>query len=271
MLICDSQVHGPDTPHAGHVGGLDLEPLLREMDAAGVDRCIVVPLDAPGDDLAANNPAALAMVHERPDRLAVMGRIHLANLENARLLPGWKADPSMLGIRVAFHRDPHLSLLKDRGLEWFWRGAEDAGIPIMMLVPNELVATVGAVAERHPRLRLVVDHLGLTPYVHYDDLMPPLAPLLGLARHPNVAVKASALPDSVPDAFPFPSLHDPLHAVIDAFGPRRVFWGSDFTRTRVKCPYDEIVRLFRDELTFLSPQDREWILGRGVTEWLGWP
>ena len=29
--------------------------------------------------------------------------------------------------------------------------------------------------------------------------------------------------------------------------------------------------LFTEELPWLSASDREWVMGRGVCEWLGWP
>lgn len=35
------------------------QDLLREMDAAGVDRCVIVPLEAPGPDQSANNRPAM--------------------------------------------------------------------------------------------------------------------------------------------------------------------------------------------------------------------
>ncbi len=174
----------------------------------------------------------------------------------------------MLGIRNSFVRDPERALLVDDQLDWFWSAAERADVPVMVLVQNERLDLVGKVADRHPGLRLAVDHMGLTPYVIYEDFTEPLQPLLRLATRPNVSVKASALPDSVADPFPFKSLREPLHRVVDAFGPHRVFWGSDLTR--LKCPYGECVRLFSEELPFLSASDREWILGRGVMEWTGW-
>jgi hypothetical protein len=31
------------------------------------------------------------------------------------------------------------------------------------------------------------------------------------------------------------------------------------------------VTLFTEELDFLSETDKEWIMGRGLAEWLGWP
>jgi L-fuconolactonase len=57
--------------------------------------------------------------------------------------------------------------------------------------------------------------------------------------------------------------------VVDAYGPRRVFRGTDLTR--LPCPYRQAVTLFTEELDFLSSDDKEWIMGRGIAEWLGRP
>jgi L-fuconolactonase len=55
----------------------------------------------------------------------------------------------------------------------------------------------------------------------------------------------------------------------DAFGPKRLFWGSDLTR--LPCSYSLCKTMFTEEMKWLSSTDLEWILGRGVCEWLGWP
>jgi L-fuconolactonase len=46
-------------------------------------------------------------------------------------------------------------------------------------------------------------------------------PLVALARHPDVAAKASALPRYSSEAYPYPLLHPYLRRVFVAFGPRR--------------------------------------------------
>jgi len=37
------------------------------------------------------------------------------------------------------------------------------------------------------------------------------------------------------------------------------------------CTYRECVSLFTEELPWLKGDDLEWVMGRGVCEWLGWP
>jgi len=65
------------------------------------------------------------------------------------------------------------------------------------------------------------------------------------------------------------SLHAPIRRVVEAYGPHRVFWGTDLTRLRGS--YRQAVTLFTEELDFLSDIDKTWIMGRGIAEWLGWP
>ena len=71
------------------------------------------------------------------------------------------------------------------------------------------------------------------------------------------------------EAYPFPRLHTHIRRVYDAFGPRRMFWGTDWTR--LPCPWRQAVTLFTEELPWLSAHDKEWVMGRGLCEWLGWP
>jgi len=40
--------------------------------------------------------------------------------------------------------------------------------------------------------------------------------------------------------------------------------------SRLPCTYRQGVTMFTEEMPFLPAADREWIMGRGVCEWLGW-
>src|SRR4029453_15371496 len=59
------------------------------------------------------------------------------------------------------------------------------------------------IAERHPGLRLVIDHMGLRSGTKGEQAFAGLAEVCGLARYENVAVKASALPCYSIEAYPF--------------------------------------------------------------------
>jgi predicted TIM-barrel fold metal-dependent hydrolase len=87
------------------------------------------------------------------------------------------------------------------------------------LAAASFLPVVRQIAERHPGLRLIVDHMGAPRAVKGAAAYSNLPQLLALAKHPNVAVKATGQAGYAEDAYPFPSLHEPLHRVFDAFGP----------------------------------------------------
>jgi L-fuconolactonase len=276
MLIIDSQVHiwAPATaekPYASKNASkphravpLGHDELLREMDGSGVARCVLVPPTWEAD----RNDTSLEAARLHPDRFAVMGRINLTAPQSRGLMATWKRQPHMLGIRMVFNRDQSADWLKDGTADWFWDATERYDIPVMAMAPND-VPTLGQIAERHPGLRLIVDHMGLNSVLRGKPLEPSVDNVIKLARLSNVAVKVSALPCYVDEPYPFPTLHPLVRRVVDAFGPQRCFWGTDLSH--LPCPYKQVVTLFTEEMKSLSSTELEWIMGRGIAEWLGWP
>ena len=276
MIIIDSQVHiwGPETPDKPYATEnaskphratpLRYEELLEVMDAAGVQRTVCVPPTWEGF----TNEESLRAARLHPDRFAVMGRIAIDKSESRALMPAWKIQPGMLGIRTAFHQGRAPVWLEDGTADWFWDAAERYGVPVMAFAP-QAVPKLGEIAEHHPGLRLIIDHMGLSSALRGKPLGPAVDTLLKLARISNVAVKVSTLPCYVDEPYPFPTLHPLIHRVVDAFGPQRCFWGTDLSH--LPCPYKQCLTLFTEELKFLSESDKEWIMGRGIAEWLNWP
>jgi L-fuconolactonase len=276
MIIVDSQVHiwGPETPTKPYVKEdaskphrpvpLGHEELLREMDAAGVQRCVCVPPTWEGF----SNEESLRAARLYPDRFAVMGRIAINKPESRGLMPTWKNQPGMLGIRATFHHGRPKLWLEDGTADWFWDAAERYDVPVMAFAPHA-IAKLGEIAESHPGLRLIIDHMGLSTALRGKPLDGAVDKLCKLAPLKNVAVKISALPCYVDEPYPFPTLHPLIRRVVEAFGPQRCFWGTDLSH--LPCPYKQAVTLFTQELNFLSASDKEWIMGRGIAEWLKWP
>ncbi len=274
MLIADSQVHiwGANTPerpwparaHAQRDVPLGAEELLGWMNEAGVDRAVIVPPSWEGD----RNDLAIAAVEAHPDRFAIMGRFDPEAPGARELIPGWTRQPGMLGMRFSYHLPVMRQPLLDGKFDWVWGEVEKAGFPLMVLAPHSLMGYFGKIAERHPGLRLTLDHLGLASTDKDELAFRDLENVLALAKYPNVAAKVSALPCYSSDTYPYRSLHPYIRRVYDAFGPKRMFWGTDQSRSPIS--YRQGVTLFTEELPWLKGEDREWVMGRGICEWLGW-
>ena len=181
-------------------------------------------------------------------------------------IPTWRQQPGMLGLRCSINQRSTASL---EGLDWLWEEAQKAGVPIMILAPHAMMPLVDRIAARYPELKLVMSHLGLVSHQFDEEAFRDLDQLLALGKRPNVAVKASALPAYTKDQYPYRSLQPYLRRVYDAFGPQRIFWGSDLAR--LPCTYRQAVTMYTEEIPWLTASDKEWIMGRGLCEWLKWP
>ena len=276
MTIIDAQVHiwPPETPERPYIKEDASKPhratpfgyqdLLGEMTAAGVDRVILVPPSWEGY----RNDYALEAARKYPDRFAVMGKVPLDEPASEAKMATLLQQPGMVGFRISFRHSGTHSWLDDVTADWFWAAAEKYDIPVMIFAPFA-VEKIGQIAERHPGLRVIVDHMGLNVKWKAKPLGPGVDVLLKFARFKNVAVKASCLPCYVDEPYPFPTLHPQIRRVVETFGPERIFWGTDLSQ--LPCSYRQAVTLFTEELNFLSASDKEWIMGRALAEWLRWP
>ena len=225
MQIVDAQIHtwGSGLPsNQSHIQVTHFTPeeTIALMDQGGVDAAVIHP---PGWD-PKSTEMAFAAVRNYPGRFAIMGALPLDRPESRARIATWRDQPGMLGLRYGFLSDPARRWLADGTLDWLWVEAEKAGVPIAMLATDSL-AEIGRIAERHPGLRLTIDHLGGrggTSTLKDAVAMTHIPQLLALAKFPNVAVKATGQAGYALDQYPFPSIHDALHRVFDAFGPRRM-------------------------------------------------
>jgi predicted TIM-barrel fold metal-dependent hydrolase len=274
MQIVDAQVHvwGPETAerpwapgrHPHRAAPLEADELLREMDRAGVARAILVPPSWDAD----RNDYVLAAARRHPERFAAVGRFNPEAPGARAQVEHWLDEPGMLGMRTTFTLAQKAALVEGR-IDWLWQEAEAAQVPVMALISHAMVPLIDDIAARHPCLKLSLCHLALPTDVRDDAAFAGFDKLLLLARRPNVSVMASCLPAYTSQPYPFAYLHPYIRQVVEAFGPQRVFWGTDLAR--LPCPYGEAVKLFTEALPWLSEADQAQIMGRALCEWLNWP
>jgi predicted TIM-barrel fold metal-dependent hydrolase len=273
-MIVDAQVHfwkanTADRPWLPNRVAQLPEPFTVEkfvpmMDEAGVSRAVIVPPSWEGD----RNDCAIEAVTRYPGRFAIMGRIPVEDPKSAALLPDWKKQPGMVGIRLTFH--PHQwSWLSDGTADWFWPAAEKYRLPVMFY--GAPMANFARIAERHPQLPMIADHLGVTGEVAKSGkLAEAIGETAALAKYPNVSVKLSTTPYYSAESYPFRDMTPHIRKLFDAFGPQRCYWGTDLTNSYNKATYKQRVTHFTETLDFLSPQDKDWVMGRAILERLQW-
>ncbi len=132
-------------------------------------------------------------------------------------------------------------------------------------------AELARVAERHPGLQLICDHMGVGgDTIKQGRLDDAIAQTALLAKYPNVSVKVSAVPNYSAEAYPFRDFTPHLKKLFDAYGPKRCYWGTDMTNGFDKATYKQRITHFTEELPFLSEQDKDWVMGKAILERLKW-
>jgi predicted TIM-barrel fold metal-dependent hydrolase len=273
-LIVDSQTHlwlanTPERPWFGKEAQLPeqftIERLLSIIDEAGVDRVVLVPPTLEGERIDYVQEA----VKRCPGRFGIMCRIAIDKPERASKLPAWRDQAGVLGVRLNYG-SPWLT---NGTADWFWPAAEKANLPVMLLT-NGQNSLIGPIAERHPGLTIIIDHMGIstafmrTTQTWGDEIDNAVA---GLARYPNVSVKLSSIPLFSTEPYPWRDTIPHIHRLYDVFGPLRCHWGTDQTNSFAKATYTQRITQFTEEMPFLSENDKDWIMGRSLMARLRWP
>ena len=113
-------------------------------------------------------------------------------------------------------------------------------------------------AAKFPDATVILDHMGRPS----DGTEQQYADVLKLAELPRVVMKYSGWDMYKGD------LHRVTKQIYDAFGPERLFWGSDITH--LPCSWRQTITMFTEEMPWLSARDKTLIMGEAVCRWLGW-
>lgn len=274
-LIVDAQIHmwPPSRPDRPWVAGAQpqipepftIERVVPMIDEAGVDRVVIVPPTLEGERI----DYAQEAVRRHPGRFGIMARIALDKPDRAARLATWREQQGVLGVRLNVTAE-HSHWLTDGTADWLWPAAEKARIPIMFLTAGQS-AEFGRIAERHPQLTLIIDHMGVSTATLRAGKMPEaVAQAATLAKYPNVSVKLSSSALFSSEPYPWRDVTPHIRRLFDVFGPRRCHWGTDVTNSFAKATYRERVTHFMRELAFLSEEDKDWIMGKAIVERLRW-
>lgn len=263
MEIIDAQVH------LNHIG---FDACVAAMDAVGIDAAIIDQFPTSSHRLGNgarryDYASAEDAVRRLPSRFAYVARLDPLDPELAELMASVRMRPGCLGIRVD---QPPPELFAAQPYASFFALAERHQVPAWVVLPGRL-DELERYARDFPDLPLIVDHAGMPEnWNRVDpDRFAPLDALIGMARYPNVAVKwghatkLSALP------FPYDDVLAQLRRVVDAFGPQRVMWESDWTQCAGHETLAEMLFAIRLSSRF-SDEEKAWLLGRSARTVMRW-
>lgn len=226
--------------------------LAPSLAAAGIARTIVV--QAIHDE--GETDWLLEVARDTPTLAGVVGWTDLAApagvvYERLSALRG----AGLVGVRhlAQFEPDPRWLLRAEviRGLEVL----ETLGLPYdLLLVPSQL-DLVPELSERLPGLRMVIDHLAKPP-IAAGVLDPWRAGMRRAAENPNVCCKVSGMVTEADHGRWTPAdLRPYVEVVLEAFGPERLMFGSDWPVCTLAATYEQVAGALEENLQALVGDD----------------
>ena len=266
LMTLNTQLYPLADPTSGYKPNTEgsAKHLKAQMNAAGVERALAISTGFYGwdnsyamDELVSNN--SWLTIGVLVDPTAKDGP------QNLEILVKKGAN----GIRIQRHLFYHQSL-DDPISTPLWEKAAELDLTVDVNATHEEYSAVEKRIREFPDTRFVLDHCG---YVS-GNLAPKkntTEPVRRLARYNNVYIKLTFLPLASQQPYPFKDVHWMVRELVDAFGPDRCLFGSNFPTDQYspKTSYKETVALFSEAINF-SHEERDWILGGTANSLWNW-
>jgi predicted TIM-barrel fold metal-dependent hydrolase len=269
-VIVDSHVHvfsansvkyplSPSAPYDPDPA--PLEQLIITMGVSGVD-VAVQPQPYGWDNSYLSDSLAAS-----PDRLIGIALVDPRSPDAVSDLVALTRRGRFQGFRLNLDSDDEALWLTDGTADSLWKVAADQGLVVCLQIEPRHAGSLRSLASRFKDVRFVVDHLG-KPDVTEGAPYPSFRPILDLADLDGAHIKLSGLFSASKQAFPYQDTIPLVKLVSEAFGARRMLWGTDFPDIFKACGYEAALDHVKSHLPFLSDDDKPWILGKtAATLW----
>lgn len=204
----------------------------------------------------------LELARENPSILGVVGWFPLCSPDITRELEGFRGQPKLVGARHVIHDEAdHDFILRDDFNEGVRQAGQHGLVYDILVFAKHLPNTIVFV-DRHPEMQFVVDHTAKPTILEgaFDEEW--RRNILELGRRPNVACKVSGMTTEVRGESWDVSLLQPyFDTVLEAFGPQRLMFGSDWPVCLLMTEYARWFEAVRIMIGELSADEQSAILG----------
>jgi len=251
--------------------GADMNPLRRdftpsdlepELARTGIDGTIAV--EARGHLDETNHLLAIAALS--PFVRGVVGWLPLTEPHVQALVEQYAAQPKLKGLRHWLGAADDVDSMSSEALHQGVSLLTTAGLSYDLMIWPPQLGAVARFVDRHPHQVFILDHFA-KPYIKARQLDPWRQELLELARRPNVFCKLSGLTTEADhERWSIDDLRPYFDTALDAFGPKRLLFGSDWPVCTLATSYARWVETVTQLVSRLSPDESGAILGGTASE-----
>ncbi|HJX65011.1 MAG TPA: amidohydrolase family protein [Polyangia bacterium] len=231
--------------------------LKQEMGIAGVDAVVSVQARQSVEETR----WLLDLATQNPFIAGVVGWVPLVSPTVAADLAQFAAHPKLVAIRHVLQDESDPLFMLSADFQAGIRALRAYNLSYDILIYHRHLPQTIELVDRHPEQTFVVDHMA-KPAIKQGTIEPWARGMRELARRPHVCCKLSGMVTEI--GRPHWSLADLrpyFDVVLEAFGPERVLFGSDWPVCLVACGYARWMEIVQELIAPLSSAERAAILG----------
>jgi L-fuconolactonase len=240
--------------------------LATEIEQAGIDGVVSVQARQTVDetrfllDFAASN----AFIK------AVVGWVPLVEKDVTRHIESFRGHPKLKGFRHVVQGEPDDNFILRTDFNDGIRKLHHWGYTYDILIYEKHLPQSVRFVDRHPQQVFIVDHIA-KPAIKSNSFAGWAKNIRDIAKRPNVFCKVSGMVTEADwQSWTPEQLQRYFDTVLEAFGPKRLMFGSDWPVCLVACGYTKWVRTVEAAYSKLSAGERAWIFGLTAKQAYGW-
>lgn len=235
----------------------DLKPLLDETK---IDATVAVQACQTVDE----TEWLLELAQQNDWIAGVVGWVPLIDPGMSATLERLAANPKLKGIRHVLQAEPSEYVLR----EDFNRGVatlREFGLTYDVLVFQHQLPAAIEFIDRHPNQPFVLDHIA-KPRIKAAELEPWRTNIREIARRPHIVCKLSGVVTEADcNAWSEDHLRPYIETVLEAFGPERLMFGSDWPVCAIAASYVRWVRVVERFVQQFSEMEQAQIFGSNAS------
>ncbi len=208
----------------------DLKPSLSRN---GIDGTVVIQA-APSLE---ETDYILSVAADEPTVLGVVGWIDFEDPSHLAALERFKRNPKFKGVRPMIQDIADVKWVVQPNITWAFEALVDLDLRFDALLHPQHILPFLKRLLRHPDLKAVVDHAA-KPKIREAGFSGWAADIGRLARETRCSVKLSGLATEAKSDWTELDLQPYASYILDAFGPDRVMFGSDWPVCLLASTYD---------------------------------
>ncbi len=232
------------------------ETLIGLMQQHGVEKTVIVQVIHYRYD----NRYLAGVLKQYPQYFQGVARVDPLDPGNADHLSRLTEDQHFRGVRLSPGADANGDWIRGPLMPPLWARCSKLGVPMTVLAPISRMPDVGKLIDQYPDLTVVIDHMADCPVDHPEELQK----LIQLKRHPKLFVKISHTWSLSKQPYPWLDSQELVKRLYDAFGPQRLMWATDWPIVDGVANYTQAVTVVRDDMKFLSAEDKSWIMSKTI-------